>query len=115
MSEDQTENSEQMPKFNIDEKILSQIDPGLQNIIIKLQNMQQLAASEATTAPTGEIWIDVEGELYDPDVDVPGLEILFNISKIFAGRLQVQDIEKVFRNKNVRSLKASQAIGPAKS
>lgn len=100
-------------KFKLRKETIKQMDPDLQNIVLRVKEGRELDPTQVVTTETGEIWVDVIAKLKDPEIEVPGLEVSSLAGQIVTGRVQLQDIEKVHDHENVLTLKASKPIGPA--
>lgn len=101
------------PRFKLKKETIKQMDPDLQNILLRAKEGRELDPTQVVTTETGEIWVDVIAKLKEPEVEVPGLEVSSLAGQIVTGRVRLQDIEMVHNHENVLILKASKPIGPA--
>jgi len=87
------------------EKVSTELDPHLQEILLKVRDGKTVDASFAQSLPDGTVMVDVIAKVADAAVAIEGLEIARNVGKIITGRVAVSDVEKVRKHKNVLSLK----------
>lgn len=88
-----------------EEQILSELDPHLQEIVLKQRRGQAQNEAFVSSDPMGAQMVDVIAKLKDPEQEVPGLNTVRKIGDIVTGTVEVSRIEAVRTHANVVSLK----------
>jgi subtilisin family serine protease len=89
------------------ETITTRLDPELQRILIELRSGRPVDSTLREELADGAIVIDVVAKLEDPNIEVPGLNVVQKIGPIVTATLTADQIESVRRNRNVKSLKVA--------
>jgi hypothetical protein len=94
------------------EPVPSNLDPHLQDIILRVRAGQKIDATFGQALSDGTVMIDVLAELRDAKTPVPGLSISTAVGSIVTGIVKAEDLEKVRQDPNVVSLKRPGKIQP---
>jgi subtilisin family serine protease len=92
------------------EPITTRLDPELQRILIELRSGRPVDSTLREELADGAVVIDVVAKLEDPNIAVPGLNVVQKIGPIVTATLTADQIENVRRNRNVKSLKVASKL-----
>ncbi|MFW6063126.1 MAG: S8 family peptidase [Chloroflexota bacterium] len=108
MSKKKQEKDDQVEELHMEEHgdVMSDLDPHLQEIVLSSRDKEALNPSIAgQELEGGPMVVDVIARLDDPDLSVPGLDVVRKIGQIITGTVEVDKIEEVRKHSNVLSLK----------
>ena len=74
------------------ESITTDLDPHLQEVVLRVREGKPVGASFSHTQPDGTVVVDVIARLKDPTKKVDGLQVVRRIGSIVTGRIAVDDI-----------------------
>jgi hypothetical protein len=86
------------------------MDPSLQEVVLRNQENRKTDSSLSQTMADGTVLVDVLVRLDNPQQDVPGLILNRTIGKICTGQVEIEKVEEVRRNPNVKSLKLASRL-----
>lgn len=99
-------------KLGKPETITTQMDPHLQQAVLKLRSGQPLDPTVSQRSEAGELTVDVIAKLKDVQTPVPGLDVVRTIGQIVTGTVRIEDVERVHDHVNVVSLKLATKVYP---
>ena len=92
------------------EKITNNLDPHLQEVILRARAGVKIGPAFAQAVDDGPIVVDVIARLANPKESVNGLKVVRTIGRIVTGQIDVGDIEDVRKHANVLSLKRAKSL-----
>lgn len=97
-------------KLGQPEDVKTDMDPRLQNALLKARSGASLDPSLSSTLEDGSVTVDVIIKVENPAQSLPKIDIVSKIGQIFTGSIRVEDIEDLRSNPNVISLKLARRL-----
>lgn len=97
-------------KLGQPEDVKTDLDPRLQNALLKARSGANLDPSLSSTLEDGSVTVDVIVKVENPALSLPKLDIVSKIGQILTGSIRVEDIEDLRSNPNVISLKLARRL-----
>ena len=92
------------------EDVKTDLDPRLQNALLKARSGDSLDPSLSSTLEDGSVTVDVLVKVENPDLSLPKLDIVSKIGQIITGSVRVEDLEDLRSNPNIISLKLARRL-----
>lgn len=109
-------NQKDLDKQNVEiklgqpEQIEIDMDPRLQNALLKARRGEDLDPSLSNVLDDGSVTVDVIVKVKNPDQSLPKLDMVSKIGQIITGSIRVEDIEDLRTSPNVISLKLARKL-----